>query len=551
MALTTTISALTQATPVLGTFQIPVDTGSYTGKIYVSDFASYLTSSPLTSLSVVNGTITALTVLNSLNAGPISAGAITATSLATSADVTVGGKLTVSGNLVSSVPGWVTSSQWNKLTFITPGVSESARIGSDTAGWYNTTNALLNGSSVWVADDTSKKAFAYIQNATAGRHEFRTALAGPSITWATSATIDELGIQATSGTFGTLTSTSTTSLGTVTATGIISTPIGSFGASSTGAFTSLSSTSFSTTSLTTSTLTASSLTASSLAVPSLNGTPVGNVTPSTGTFTTLISGTTTHGLTTATAINSTPIGNATPSTGAFTTMAASSLAVNTTSAIRPLSVGGGEISLIQASGTNAYFNISDAAGSNGSTYTLTVRGLASAGTSSATLAGINLQASQTVISGALLPSTGGINIGSSGSPFATLYGTSTSAQYADLAENYESDSDYEPGTVLVFGDVTEVTVSNKENDTRVAGIVSTNPAYLMNSTLDGVAVALTGRVPCKVTGTVRRGDLMVSSSIPGVAMTNNSPSIGTVIGKALGNHSGDGVGVIEVVVGRV
>ena len=69
--------------------------------------------------------------------------------------------------------------------------------------------------------------------------------------------------------------------------------------------------------------------------------------------------------------------------------------------------------------------------------------------------------------------------------------------------------------------------------------------------IDGIDVALQGRVPCQVTGTVTRGDLMVTSAIPGVAMTNNNPAIGTVIGKALGNHIGASVGVIEVVVGRV
>jgi hypothetical protein len=156
------------------------------------------------------------------------------------------------------------------------------------------------------------------------------------------------------------------------------------------------------------------------------------------------------------------------------------------------------------------------------------------------------------VSGSIVPTSGNaVNLGSSTNWFATVYGQSTQAQYADLAEKYESDSDYEPGTVLVFGEETEVTTSTTANDSRVAGVVSTLPAHLMNSGLtDGVALALTGRVPCKVTGVVKRGDMMVTSEIPGVAMTNNSPSIGTVIGKALGNYSSDGVGVVEVVVGR-
>jgi trimeric autotransporter adhesin len=142
------------------------------------------------------------------------------------------------------------------------------------------------------------------------------------------------------------------------------------------------------------------------------------------------------------------------------------------------------------------------------------------------------------------------NLGSTTNWWNKIYGTSSQALYADLAEKYQSDAQYTAGTVLIFGDKTEVTISTHANDTRVAGVVSTNPAYLMNGGIEGVEVALQGRVPCQVTGTVKRGDLMVSSSIPGVAMTNNEPKTGSVIGKALGSYSGDGVGIIEVVVGR-
>ena len=120
-----------------------------------------------------------------------------------------------------------------------------------------------------------------------------------------------------------------------------------------------------------------------------------------------------------------------------------------------------------------------------------------------------------------------------------------------MAERYTSDSQYTPGTVVVFGTDTEVTASKQANDPRVAGVVSTNPAYTMNAGVDGVDVALQGRVPCQVTGEVKRGDLMVTSSIPGVAMASSAPAIGTVIGKALGTHTGSTVDMIEVVVGRI
>lgn len=130
-------------------------------------------------------------------------------------------------------------------------------------------------------------------------------------------------------------------------------------------------------------------------------------------------------------------------------------------------------------------------------------------------------------------------------------GASLQATYADLAECYQADKEYESGAVLEFGGEYEVTVA-EDSTRRVAGVVSTNPAYLMNRQLMGAnvaVVALTGRVPCKVRGQVRKGDMMVAAG-NGFARAENSPVLGSVIGKALENF--DGVeGVIEVVVGRL
>ena len=135
---------------------------------------------------------------------------------------------------------------------------------------------------------------------------------------------------------------------------------------------------------------------------------------------------------------------------------------------------------------------------------------------------------------------------------ATIFsGTATSAQYADLAENYVGDAAIEPGTVVEFGGDKEVTACAHDMCTRVAGVVSTKPAYLMNSGLDAehvVAVAFTGRVPCKVVGPVRKGDMLVSAG-NGMARAEADPKVGSVIGKALENFDG-AEGVIEVVVGR-
>ena len=144
------------------------------------------------------------------------------------------------------------------------------------------------------------------------------------------------------------------------------------------------------------------------------------------------------------------------------------------------------------------------------------------------------------------------NIGSATTYFNTVFGKATTAQYADLAELYSADADYKSGTVLIFGGNNEVTISTTDADPRIAGVVSTNPAHLMNSTLDSehtAAVALTGRVPTSVVGTVRKGDMMVSAG-NGTAQACATPAMGTVIGKALENFNGT-TGVIEVVVGRL
>lgn len=159
----------------------------------------------------------------------------------------------------------------------------------------------------------------------------------------------------------------------------------------------------------------------------------------------------------------------------------------------------------------------------------------------------------TTVNNTIVPTSNAaaVNIGSTSSWFNNVYGTAVHALYADLAERYTSDAQYPPGTVVVFGTDTEVTASYKPNDPRVAGVVSTNPAYTMNAGTAGVDVALQGRVPCQVIGTVNRGDMMVTGPIPGVAIANQSPAIGTVIGKALENYNSDTVGLIEVVVGRL
>ena len=144
------------------------------------------------------------------------------------------------------------------------------------------------------------------------------------------------------------------------------------------------------------------------------------------------------------------------------------------------------------------------------------------------------------------------NIGSTSKYFNQVFAQATTALYADLAEVYEADADYAPGTVVSFGGTKEVTVSTTAGDPTVAGVISANPSYLMNNGLTAdhrAIVALTGRVPTSVTGTVSKGAMMVSAG-NGRAQACATPDMGTVIGKALENFDGES-GIIEIVVGRM
>jgi hypothetical protein len=130
-------------------------------------------------------------------------------------------------------------------------------------------------------------------------------------------------------------------------------------------------------------------------------------------------------------------------------------------------------------------------------------------------------------------------------------GSKLEATYADLAEYYVADFDYEPGTVLEFGGEFDVTLA-EDGTQRVAGVVSTDPAYVMNSSCEGehiVALALQGRVPTKVHGAIKKGDMLISGG-NGYARSSSMPIIGTVIGKALENFNGT-AGLIEVAIGRL
>jgi hypothetical protein len=148
------------------------------------------------------------------------------------------------------------------------------------------------------------------------------------------------------------------------------------------------------------------------------------------------------------------------------------------------------------------------------------------------------------------------NLGGASNLWATVYattfnGTATTARYADLAENYTSDQQYDYGIVLMIGGDEEVTIADEDTQ-RLAGVVSQNPAYLMNSECEGkhvVAIALQGRTPVRVKGKVNKGDFLVSAG-DGYAKATDNPKIGSIIGKSLESFDGE-YGMVEAMVGRL
>jgi hypothetical protein len=132
-------------------------------------------------------------------------------------------------------------------------------------------------------------------------------------------------------------------------------------------------------------------------------------------------------------------------------------------------------------------------------------------------------------------------------------GSKLRSTYADLAENYTADDTYSPGVVMEFGGVAETTMCQTDMSTRVAGIISTAPAFLLNDQyeLEGYtySIALSGRVPCYVKGTINKGDMLVAGK-GGFARAESNPKPGTIIARAIDNYDSEDIGMIEVQVCR-
>ena len=145
------------------------------------------------------------------------------------------------------------------------------------------------------------------------------------------------------------------------------------------------------------------------------------------------------------------------------------------------------------------------------------------------------------------------NIGSSSNYFNRLFATATTALYADVAERFASDQEYAPGTVVELGGTAEITCSNTDLSDNVFGVISTQAAYLMNGGAGSDAthppVAMTGRVPVRVTGTVRKGDRLVSAGngLARAAQPGEATAFNTV-GRALHDKLEDSQGTVEAIV---
>lgn len=154
------------------------------------------------------------------------------------------------------------------------------------------------------------------------------------------------------------------------------------------------------------------------------------------------------------------------------------------------------------------------------------------------------------IQGVLRPDGNGTrDLGTTGARFAVIYGTSTSAQYADVAEMFRSDAQYAPGTIVALGGAEEVTKVNHELSDQVFGVISTQPAYLMNDSVDGSPIAVAGRVPVRVVGMVNKGDRLVSAGngIARAAAPSEANSF-NVIGRAIDSKTTIEEGTVEAFV---
>jgi hypothetical protein len=263
---------------------------------------------------------------------------------------------------------------------------------------------------------------------------------------------------------------------------------------------------------------------------SINNTVIGNVTPSSGAFTYVEVG-----------ANVKPTGNNTAYLGTnpggwwntVYTSTANSVTINTATVNTGTVAAAGDIS---SSGGNVsanygIFNNIKIGGTGGS-----------------------LALQDLTISNSLTPTSNtSVNLGDTTHWWNNIYGTAIHALYADLAERFHADAEYPTGTVVELGGSAEITQAIEELSDKVLGVISTSAAYLMNSgagtDITHPAVAIGGRVPVRVTGTVAKGDRLVSAG-NGVARSGQPKELTAwnVIGRSLEDKDTSGPGIIEAIV---
>ena len=145
------------------------------------------------------------------------------------------------------------------------------------------------------------------------------------------------------------------------------------------------------------------------------------------------------------------------------------------------------------------------------------------------------------------------NIGNASSTFNTIFAQATSAEYADVAERFAADIEMLPGTVVELGGSAEITQANAELSDNVFGVISTRAAYLMNSKagsdITHPPIAMTGRVPVRTIGAVRKGDRLVTAGngLARAALTGEATWSNT-IGRALADKLDTTEGTVEAIV---
>ena len=191
------------------------------------------------------------------------------------------------------------------------------------------------------------------------------------------------------------------------------------------------------------------------------------------------------------------------------------------------------------------------AGSSGGNITFTVGGTSNVLVLSSTTAYFGSDVSVSAIQKTGSNAVG--NIGSSANYFNRVFATATTALYADVAERFAADELLEPGTVVELGGLKEITRSQQDLSENVFGVISTRPAYTMNGGAGEddthPPVAMTGRVPVKAIGIIRRGDRLVSagSGVARAAQPGEATAF-NVIGRSLEEKHLEELGTIEAIV---